>query len=148
MTAPQIVFDEWNTYMAERDDVMMFVSFDDAVTQDEPPQGLELCARVIVPIKAPNDPTGGTLIRGAHLSQLRQAIDELRIIAGLTRIWTSYGPLTGVIDDAHFLELRYWLNETLLAMDLDTLDYNPNAPIAPGQLVRGQTIRDLRDKLR
>lgn len=57
--APQIVSDEWNTYPGERDGVTMFISFDEAAARAEPPNDLQLCARVIIPVHAPND-SGGT----------------------------------------------------------------------------------------
>jgi regulator of RNase E activity RraB len=57
-TAPQIVFDEWNAYPAERDGVTMFVSFDEAVAREEPPANLQLCARVMIPIHSPNNAGG------------------------------------------------------------------------------------------
>lgn len=57
-TAPQIVSDEWNAYPAERDGVTMFVSFDEATAREEPPNDLQLCARVMIPVHAPNDAGG------------------------------------------------------------------------------------------
>jgi regulator of RNase E activity RraB len=74
MAAPQIVFDEWNTYVAERDGVTMFISFDEAVTRDEPPADLQLCARVILSVKSPND-AGGPVSPEAEL--LWQMEDDL-----------------------------------------------------------------------
>jgi hypothetical protein len=66
MPASQIVSDEWNFYMADREEVRMFISFDDAVTHGDPPPGLELCARVILSIKAPNG-AGGPVSPEAEL---------------------------------------------------------------------------------
>ncbi|WP_372365744.1 DUF695 domain-containing protein [Candidatus Uabimicrobium sp. HlEnr_7] len=54
----QIVSDEWNTYPAERDGVAMFISFDEAVIREDPPKDLQLCARIIISIREPNN-TGG-----------------------------------------------------------------------------------------
>lgn len=54
----QVVFEEWDSYAVERDGTLMFISFDDIVTRDDPPAGLELCARVIIPIQEPNDVGG------------------------------------------------------------------------------------------
>ena len=56
--APQIVFDEWNAYVGERDGVTMFISFDEAAARDEPPSDLPFCARVMIPIHSPNDVGG------------------------------------------------------------------------------------------
>jgi hypothetical protein len=104
MTAPQIVSDEWNTYMADRDDVTMFISFDETVTGDEPPPGLDLCARVILPIKSPND-AGGPVSPEAEL--LWEMEDELtallqkhkvrcRLVGRLT-----YGGLREIVFQLH-----------------------------------------------
>ncbi len=56
--SPQIVFGGWNAYPAERDGVSMFISFDEAVTRKEPPNDLQLCARIWIRIHSPNN-TGG-----------------------------------------------------------------------------------------
>ena len=52
--AIKIVFDEWDSYVAERDGATMFISFDDAVTRGKPPADLKHCARILVPIHKPN----------------------------------------------------------------------------------------------
>lgn len=49
-TDSKIVHDVWDSYFTERHDVPMTISFDDGVTDGEPPADLELCARIIIPI--------------------------------------------------------------------------------------------------
>jgi len=53
-TDSKVIHDIWDSYFTDRHDVSMTISFDDAVTQGEPPAGLDLCARVIIPISETN----------------------------------------------------------------------------------------------
>jgi regulator of RNase E activity RraB len=54
----KIVLDEWNAYTADRDGVLMFISFDENAASQDEIEGLGLCARVLVPIKDPNSAGG------------------------------------------------------------------------------------------
>jgi hypothetical protein len=74
MSAPKIVFDEWNTYVADRDGVRMFISFDEGIARNDRPDDLPYCARVILSIKAPNDAGGPVSPEAEHLWDLE---DEL-----------------------------------------------------------------------
>jgi hypothetical protein len=49
------------------------------------------------PLRAIGDPLGATAVKGVHFSEIRQAIDAVRALAGLSPGWASYSPLTGPI---------------------------------------------------
>jgi hypothetical protein len=49
------------------------------------------------PLRAIGDPLGATAVKGIHFSEVRQAIDAVRALAGLPPGWGSYSPLTGPI---------------------------------------------------
>jgi subtilisin family serine protease len=86
---------------------------------------------------------GLTGIRGAHVSELRRAIDAVRHAAGLAQTWTDYTPPTGVLRASQFLELRDRLNEGRAAMSLPAVQLTD--PVAAGALVRARTVKELRD---
>ena len=101
---PQIMSDEWNTYVAERDDVTMFISFDEAVARSEPPSGLDLCARVMIPIHSPNPAGGPSSPEAERLWEMEEALVEklqehevrCRLVARLT-----YGGLREIVFQLH-----------------------------------------------
>ena len=74
ITEPGIVSDEWNAYSAERDGLLMFVSFDESATRETPPAELRCCARVQIPIHAPNGAGGPD---SAEAKRLYEMEDEL-----------------------------------------------------------------------
>jgi hypothetical protein len=94
------------------------------------------------PIQLPNV-NGGTPIRGVHISELRQAIDAVRIAAGLPAAWSSYAPATGAIDDAHLTQMRDRLNEARILIALDAVTFTNG--VAAGWSIKGSSIRELRD---
>jgi hypothetical protein len=98
------------------------------------------------PIRTPQDPLGGTIIRGQHVSQLRQAVDALRVLAGLSAAWASYVPVTGFVDDAHFLEIRNRLNEARSALGYDPVVFSE--AVAAGQPIRRSSVMELRGGVR
>jgi hypothetical protein len=85
---------------------------------------------------------GVSLIRGVHVSQLRQAIDAVRAAAGLAPAWSNYNPPTGSIFAATFTELRSRLNEARTNLQLSEVNFT--ASVVPGQLVRASSVRELR----
>lgn len=101
---PEIMSDEWNTYVAERDDVTMFVSFDEAIVRSEPPRDLGLCARVMIPIHSPNAAGGPLSPEAEHLWAMEEALVErlqehevrCRLVARLT-----YGGLREIVFQLH-----------------------------------------------
>jgi regulator of RNase E activity RraB len=54
----QVVYDEWDTYTSSTDDSTIFISFDVEAARDDLTGSLKHCARVIIPIKKPNDNGG------------------------------------------------------------------------------------------
>jgi len=94
------------------------------------------------PVNLPNV-SGGTLIRGVHISELRQAVDAVRVATGLPAAWSSYSPATGTIDDAHLTQLRDKLNEARVALALDAVTFTD--AVAGDWLIKGSNIRELRD---
>lgn len=74
-----IIFNPWGSYVSFNDDGPLFVSFDDGLTQAELPADLRYCARVIVPIAAPNE-NGGP--EGDEAERLWALEDELCELLG------------------------------------------------------------------
>ncbi|HTN74330.1 MAG TPA: DUF695 domain-containing protein, partial [Pirellulaceae bacterium] len=70
----QVVFDHWDAYPVTTDDGPMFVLFDVDAAQQDLSAALPYCARVIVPIKAPNH-NGGPV--GDERERLDTMEDEL-----------------------------------------------------------------------
>ena len=93
------------------------------------------------PIPAPSG--GLTLIRGELISELRQAVDAVRVAVGLPPAWSSYAPPTGqLITTAPFTQLRERLNEARAVLLLPEVVFTD--PVATGQLIRRSCINDLR----
>src|SRR5947209_8155906 len=57
---PRVVYDEWEVYTANFEDGPMFISFDVAAAREDLSKALPHCARVIIPIHAPNQNGGPT----------------------------------------------------------------------------------------
>jgi len=111
----RIVHDEWNSYPTSWDGVMMFVSFDAALAREEPPEELQFCARVMIPIRTPND-AGGPVspesellweMEDALVAQLQKDSVRCRLVARLTyngvrevvfqlHDWDSFRPPVGL----------------------------------------------------
>jgi subtilisin family serine protease len=87
-----------------------------------------------------------TIIRGAHVADLRRAIDAVRQAAGLGRLWTDYTPPGGLIRASHLVELRDRLNEARAAMQLPAVQWSD--PVDAGQLPRARSVNELRDGVR
>ena len=98
------------------------------------------------PIRTPQDAGGATSIRGVHISELRQAIDALRALARLNPAWTSDAPATDVIRRSHFVEMLAALDEARAEFNLPPLVLSDSLDLS--ELVRGRTIRELRDGVR
>lgn len=87
-----------------------------------------------------------TPIRGAHVADLRRAIDAIRQAAGLPPAWTNYDPPTGVVTASAFTELRNRLNEALSIVQLRGVDFDN--PVAPRSLIRAAHMQALRDAVK
>jgi YD repeat-containing protein len=89
-------------------------------------------------------PANAMLIRGRHVGELRAAIDEVRVAAGLPRKWSSYAALSGSILASHFYnaqnvnnlpnatDLRNVLDEAVLAIVGARIPYSPPQPASVG----------------
>jgi len=88
-----------------------------------------------------------TIIRAAHVVELRQAINILRSDAGLAPTLFTDPILSGLpMRRAHFLELRVALNEARIARGLPPLTFAN--PLTAGTPVRAADVSELRDALR
>jgi hypothetical protein len=96
-------------------------------------------------IELQDDPIvpGVTPIRGAHVADLRRAIDAIRAAAGLPTAWPDYRPLTGIIRAAAFGELRDRLNEARSTWLLPEVQFGSS--VAPGAAIRASDVEALRD---
>jgi len=63
------------------------------------------------PVIAASPTVAGTPVRGVHIGQLRQAVDAIRVAAGLPMIWASYADATGPIYLDDVATLQTSLNE-------------------------------------
>ena len=86
------------------------------------------------------------LIRGVHVSQLRQAIDAVRVVAGLTPAWTTYTPLTGTVRASDLSSLRDVLNEARALLELPEVTLTDT--LASGFPIKGRTLDELRNGVR
>ena len=87
-----------------------------------------------------------TPIRGAHVADLRRAIDAIRQAAGLPSAWTNYAPPAGVVAASAFNELRGHLNEALSIMQLPGVEFVN--PVAPRSVIRAADMQSLRDAVK
>lgn len=93
---------------------------------------------------------GTTVVRAAHVLQLRQAIGYLRAAAGLG----SYGwsdavivPMVTTVRATHVTDLRTALDQAKAALSLAPTVYGDSSVFA-GSLIKAQHIQELRDALR
>lgn len=70
----QVVFDQWETYISQWNDKPVFVSFDVEAAEKDLTHTLAHCARVLIPIREPNQNGGPTSPESEYLYQLE---DEL-----------------------------------------------------------------------
>jgi len=115
MTAPEpIVFEPWDSYVAQRDDLLLFISFDDGLTEGELPGDLPWCARIIICVREPNENGGPVSPESERLWDMEDELCSLlrdhrvacRLIGRLTydgyreivfqlRDWESFRPPVG-----------------------------------------------------
>ena len=96
-------------------------------------------------IELQDDPLvpNATLIRGAHVVDLRRAIDAIRVAAGLGPAWTNDEPPAGRVHASVFSELRNRLNEARGTLALPTVEFLNT--VAPGSVIRATDVEALRD---
>lgn len=70
----RVVYDAWDTYVAETDDGPVFVSFDVEAAEEDLTDALTHCARILITIKRPNDAGGPVSPEAERLYQME---DEL-----------------------------------------------------------------------
>jgi len=99
-----------------------------------------------------DDPlAAGTMIKGMHISQLRKAVDAVRIAAGLTAYgmrpdgsgWAGYDPPAGTVTAAAVNDVRGALAEARLRLGRPALVYTSPLP-ASGSLVRTFHLQEIR----
>jgi len=97
------------------------------------------------PIKAPTD-NGGTLIIGAHVSELRRAVDAVRAAAALAPAWSDYTAPAGAVYATQFIELRDRLNEARSILGFANVAFTDS--VVTGQKIMGRTVTELREGVR
>jgi subtilisin family serine protease len=90
---------------------------------------------------------GSTIIRAAHLTELRTRIDALRVRCGLTAFSWPEPTLIGIlVKTVHFSELRGALSEAYTACGRTPTGLFPTDPIlGPGTTIKAAHIKELRD---
>ena len=88
----------------------------------------------------------GTSIRGVHMGELRLAVDKVRNAAALPPAWTNYGPATGVVRAADFLELRDRLNAAHSVVGLPAVQFS--VIVGPGTHIRASHVTQIRDAVK
>ena len=94
---------------------------------------------------------GQTLIRAKHFTDLRQAVNDVRLIAELpTASWSTPAPAVGgSLMGNHVEELRANLKPALDKLGLSEPNYyDPMPPSLSGKVVRAEHINDLRERMK
>lgn len=89
---------------------------------------------------------GSTNVRAIHVSQLRAAIEALRLVAGLGPHSYSSAPAGGTIRSQPVVELRSAINQARAALSLPAFAFSDE--IQPGALIRAVHFQQLRDALK
>ena len=90
---------------------------------------------------------GQTVIAGAHIGQLRQAVDAVRVAAGLAPTWSSYAAATGLIQASDLATIRQKLNEATTILVGHGVFYTGVAPVSQGFIYAYQ-FQQTRDGVR
>lgn len=95
-----------------------------------------------------DDPlSAGLVIKAAHLTQLRTAVNAVRATANLSQVgWTDPLPQGVPIRAQHMLELRSNLNPALTALGMATV--SNDSSLAVGNPIRAVHLQDVRDKVK
>lgn len=92
----------------------------------------------------------GQVIKGAHLTEVRQAVNAVRALADPNAYppvqWTDPSPQGLPIRTQHMLDLRSNLNPALTALGLPTV--SNDSSLAVGNPIRGVHLQDVRDKVK
>lgn len=91
--------------------------------------------------------TGTTLIKAQHLTELRQAINAVRALAGLPAAsWTDQSPQGVVIKAVHVGEMRTKLDEALGVLGVSVQPYTD--PVLAGVGVKRVHVEELRQRVK
>lgn len=93
---------------------------------------------------------GGTTAKAQHIVELRQAVDALRAVAGLSAApWTNatLTPGSSIIKATDILELRTYLDDAASRLGYPTAPYTDH-PLSTGFLIRRVHIEELRQRIR
>jgi hypothetical protein len=90
----------------------------------------------------------GTVVKAAHITDLRFAVNLLRLLANQQSYPFTDPSLAGVrVDNAHIEELRTALDQARQSLGLTPWTYN-DRPLNPGTLIRAVHFNDLRGGVR
>jgi YD repeat-containing protein len=90
----------------------------------------------------------GTFIKGAHVAELRKAIDALRVAAGLAQTWPNAMTPTGLIVSSDYSSMKTPFDAARQAFGRPAFAWSGvAAPAANGPVLR-EHIQQLRDALR
>jgi hypothetical protein len=101
----RVVFDEWETYVAHNDEGPLFISFDVAAGREDLSDALPHCARVLIPVQAPNDAGGPVEPESQRLWDMEDQLCELLAEHGV------HCRLVGRVTHAGMRELVFQLAE-------------------------------------
>jgi RHS repeat-associated protein len=88
-----------------------------------------------------------TTVKAQHLQELRQAVNAVRGVAGLTAAtWTDASLTSVVIKAAHIQELRDRLNEALSALSISVSPFTDPTLTVGGTLIRRVHVEELRQR--
>ncbi len=91
---------------------------------------------------------GTTLVKALHVTELRDAINLLRIRAGIATVSWAEAVSTGVLIKAsHITEMRTRLGEARTALGLSPTSYT-DPSLTVGTLVKAPHIQEIRDSLK
>src|SRR5262245_35505950 len=109
----KVVFDEWDTYVVQSEGRPLFISFDVDAARRDLTDTLQHCARVLIPIAAPNKNGGPVKPESDRIYAMEDALREelsrhgveCRLVARLTCAGTrelvfqveDYGPFRPVV---------------------------------------------------
>lgn len=91
-----------------------------------------------------------TIARAQHIIELRQAVDAMRAVAGLSPApWTdpTLSPFSAIIRGVHILELRTYLNDAASRLGYSTSSYT-DPTLNTGFLIKRVHIEELRQRIR
>ena len=88
---------------------------------------------------------GSTTIKGVHLTELRDGVNQARARAGLAAAsWTDAQPVGALIKAVHLTELRSRLDEARTALNLSAASYTD--PSLGGVTVKAVHVQELRTR--